>query len=247
MTTDPLIVRHPGPSRLIVLTGGRLLTAVLDALAARGEAHVALTGGSMGSAVIAALAEHPALDAVDWSRVHFWWGDERYLPAGDPDRNDTQNDDAGLRAIAGDSERVHRVGGPDAVDSAEEAARLYEEELRVHAPGTFDVVMLGVGPDGHVASLFPGHSAQRSSGSAVAVHDSPKPPATRVSLTAQRLSDAREVWFIVSGEDKAPAVANGVAGAPATQDSTGLVRGQLRTLWLVDEAAASAVTAPEGH
>lgn len=97
--TEPLLVVHPGPSRLITLTGGRLLTAVQDALAARGEAHVALTGGSMGSAVVAALADHPAHDVVDWSRVHFWWGDERFLPAGDAERNDTQNDEAGLRAL----------------------------------------------------------------------------------------------------------------------------------------------------
>lgn len=240
--TQPLLVVHPGPSRLITLTGGRLLTAVQDALAARGEAHVALTGGSMGSAVVAALADHPANDVVDWSRVHFWWGDERFLPVGDEDRNDTQNDAAGLRSLTGDSQRVHRVPGPDTVGTAEESARLYEEELRVHGNGTFDVVMLGVGPDGHVASLFPGHPVQQdSSGIAVAVHDSPKPPPTRVSLTAECLSRSRQVWFIVSGGDKAEAVAKGVDGAPAQQSSTGLVRGEERTLWLVDEAAASEV------
>lgn len=241
--TQPVLVVHPGPSRLITLTGGRLLTAVQDALAARDEAHIALTGGSMGSAVVAALADHPANDVVDWSRVHFWWGDERFLPAGDEDRNDTQNDAAGLRSLAGDSERVHRVPGPDAVETPEEAARRYEEELRTHGNGTFDVVMLGVGPDGHVASLFPGHPVQQdSSGIAVAVHDSPKPPPTRVTLTAECLSRSRQVWFIVSGRDKAEAVAKGAAGAPAQQSSTGLVRGQERTLWLVDEAAASQVT-----
>lgn len=245
--TDPLLVAHPSPSRLVTLTGGRLLTAVLDAIAARGEAHVALTGGSMGSAVVAALADHPAQDVVDWSRVHFWWGDERFLPAGDADRNDAQNDDAGLRSLTSDPQNVHRVPGPDAVDSAEEAARRYEEELRTRGSGTFDIVLLGVGPDGHVASLFPGHPMQQdSSGTAVAVHDSPKPPPTRVTLTAERLSRSRQVWFVVSGEDKATAVAKGVSGAPPAQDSTGLVRGQERTLWLVDEAAASDVEPVSG-
>ena len=240
--SDPLLVRHAGPSRLIVLTGGRLLTAVLDAVAARGEAHVALTGGSMGSAVVAALADHPAADAVDWSLVHFWWGDERFLPAGDPDRNDTQNDDAGLRSLTGDSQLVHRIAGPDEVDSAQESARLYEEELRTHGNGTFDIVLLGVGPDGHVASLFPGHPQQQAGDSiAVAIHGSPKPPPTRISLTAECLSRSRQVWFIVAGQDKADAVAKGVVGVTAAQSSTGLVRGQERTLWLVDEAAASQV------
>lgn len=241
-TPEPLLVRHPGPSRLVTLTGGRLLTAVLDAISARGTAHVALTGGTMGSAVVAALADHPAHDAVDWSLVHFWWGDERYLPAGDADRNDTQNDEAGLRDLTHGSDRVHRVPGPDEVDSAEEAARRYEEALREHGSQSFDIVLLGVGPDGHIASLFPGHPQQGAAETiAVAVHDSPKPPPTRVTLTAECLSRSREVWFIVSGADKAEAVAKGVAGAPAAESSTGLVRGMDRTLWLVDEAAAGAV------
>lgn len=239
---DPVLVRHPGPSRLVTLTGGRLLTTVLDAVAARGEAHVALTGGTMGSAVVAALADHPAHDAVDWSRVHFWWGDERYLPAGDAGRNDTQNDDAGLSSLTAGSDRVHRVPGPEEVDSAEEAARRYEERLREQGSGLFDVVLLGVGPDGHVASLFPGHPRQRAADTiAVAVHDAPKPPPTRVSLTAECLSRSREVWFVVSGADKAEAVAKGVSGAPPEESSAGLVRGLERTLWLVDEAAAELV------
>lgn len=238
----PLLVRHAGPSRLVTLTGGRLLIAVLDAIAARGTAHVALTGGTMGSAVIAALADHPAHDAVDWSRVHFWWGDERYLPAGDADRNDTQNDEAGLRALTLGSDRVHRVPGPDVTGSVEEAARRYEEELRRHGGDAFDVVLLGVGPDGHVASLFPGHPQQQANETiAVAVHDSPKPPPTRVSLTAECLSRARQVWFVVSGSDKADAVRQGMDGAPAPESSTGLVRGTDQTLWLVDEAAAAAI------
>lgn len=241
-TPEPLVVRHAGPSRLVTLVGGRLLMAVLDAIAARGTAHIALTGGTMGSAVVAALADHPAHDAVDWSRVHFWWGDERYLSAGDPDRNDTQNDEAGLRALTLGSDRVHRVPGPDETGSAEESAQRYEEELRAHGADAFDIVLLGVGPDGHVASLFPGHPRQTADEAiAIAVHDSPKPPPTRVSLTAECLSRSREVWFIVSGSDKAEAVAKGVAGAPAEESSTGLVRGRERTLWLVDEAAASQV------
>lgn len=239
-TPDPLVLTHATPGRLVTLAGARLLTAVQDAVAARGEAHVVLTGGSMGSAVVAALADHPAHDVVDWTRVHLWWGDERYLPAGDPERNDTQNDEAGLRELAHGSERVHRVPGPGEADSAEEAARQYAETLRAEGGATFDVVLLGVGPDGHIASLFPGHPAQLTAERlTVAVHDSPKPPQTRVSLTAECLSRSREVWFLVSGLEKAEAVAQGVVGAPAEASSAGLVRGTERTLWLVDEAAAT--------
>ncbi|WP_435198628.1 6-phosphogluconolactonase [Janibacter sp. GS2] len=240
---DPLLVRHAGPSRLVTVTGGRLLTAVLDAVAARGTAHVALTGGTMGSAVVAALADHPARDAVDWSCVHFWWGDERFLPAGDAERNDTQNDAAGLRSLTLGSDRVHRVPGPDEVGTAEESAQAYAQTLRDQGGETFDVVLLGVGPDGHIASLFPGHPRQQADDTiAIAVHDAPKPPPTRVSLTADCLSRARQVWFVVAGDDKAQAVAKGVSGAPADESSTGLVRGIERTLWLVDESAASDVS-----
>src|SRR5688500_13678645 len=85
------VVVHPTKQLLAEAAGARLVTALLDAQAARGLAHVALTGGSMGSAILAAVAASPAKDAVDWSAVHVWWGDERWLPAGDPERNETQN------------------------------------------------------------------------------------------------------------------------------------------------------------
>ena len=225
--STPVLVRHPDARTL------------LDAIAERGRADLSLTGGSMGGAVVEALAHHPQREIVDWTRVHVWWGDERYLPAGDPDRNDTQADAAGLTTLGLLPEHVHRAAGPDVSASAEASAAAYEQTLRSDGGGEWDVVLLGVGPDGHVASLFPGHPAQQSSDTlAVAVHDSPKPPPTRVSLTAGCLSRSREVWFVVAGEDKAGAVAKGVPGAPAEEVSTGLVRGLGRTLWLVDAAAA---------
>ena len=237
--STPVLVRHPDARTLAAVTAGRLVTTVLDAIAERGRADLSLTGGSMGGAVVEALAHHPQREVVDWTRVHVWWGDERYLPAGDPDRNDTQADAAGLTTLGLLPEHVHRAAGPDVSASAEASAAAYEQTLRSDGGGEWDVVLLGVGPDGHVASLFPGHPAQQSSDTlAVAVHDSPKPPPTRVSLTGGCLSRSREVWFVVAGEDKAGAVAKGVAGAPAEEVSTGLVRGLGRTLWLVDAAAA---------
>lgn len=240
MTATPLVLVHPDSETLAEMTAARLLTVVQEAVAARGRADLSLTGGSMGSAVVGALAGHPLRSLVDWTRVHVWWGDERYLPAGDPDRNDVQNDAAGLRLLGLLPEHVHRVAGPDASASPEESAAAYETALREHGGGEWDVVLLGVGPDGHVASLFPGHPAQLLDDAlAVAVHDSPKPPPTRVSLTTGCLSRAREVWFVVAGEDKAEAVAKGVAGAPAGESSAARVMAEGRTLWLVDEAAAS--------
>ncbi|GAA4402460.1 6-phosphogluconolactonase [Fodinibacter luteus] len=237
MTTT--VVVHPTRQGLADTAAARLVVALVDAQSARGEAHVSMTGGSMGSQLVSSLTRVPARDAVDWSRVHVWWGDERYLPAGDPDRNDTQNDEAGLSALGLDPATVHRVPGPDASASAEASARAYEATLRAHGGGAFDVMVLGVGPDGHVASLFPHHPAAASRDAiAIAVHDSPKPPPTRVSLTRECLERSREVWFLVSGADKADAVRRGVRGAPFETTPAAHVHGQERTLWLLDVDAA---------
>lgn len=237
--TDVEVVVHPGKQELGDAIAARLITAIADAQARRDVVHLSLTGGSLGSAIWASVAALPARSAVDWSRVELWWGDERYLPAGDKDRNDVQNDAAGLASLPLDPDRVHRVQGPDASESAEASATAYADSVRARVAGAFDVMILGVGPDGHVASLFPGHPAQQTTDAvAVAVHNSPKPPPDRVSLTFETLSRSREVWFVVAGADKAEAVAHGVRGASADQSSAAQVKGEERTLWLLDADAA---------
>jgi 6-phosphogluconolactonase len=122
-----------------------------------------------------------------------------------------------------------------------EAATAYGDELRAHGGGRFDVVMLSLGPDGHVASLFPGfpqldvHQAV-----AVAVTDSPKPPPERVSLSFDALNRTREVWFLVSGAGKAEAAAAALSGTADVHDAPSVgVHGQERTVWFLDEDAAS--------
>jgi 6-phosphogluconolactonase len=240
MSSEPTVVVHRSRSALADAAAARLVVALVDAQSARREAHVSLTGGSMGSEIVASLTRVPARDAVDWDAVHVWWGDERYLPLGDADRNDTQNDDAGLSSLGLDAAKVHRVEGPDTTGSAEESADAYAGALSEHGGGLFDVMVLGVGPDGHIASLFPHHPAAATTGSpAVAVHESPKPPPDRVSLTRECLERSREVWFLVSGGDKADAVRRGVGGAPFETTPAAHVHGVERTLWLVDADAAS--------
>lgn len=241
MSAEPLVVIHPSKRALADAAAARLVVALLDAQAARGEAHVALTGGSMGSAIIASLCAVPGRSALDWSTVSVWWGDERYLPAGDPDRNDTQNDAAGLHTLGLDEARIHRVAGPDSSSSAEASATAYGQALREQGSGAFDVVLLGVGPDGHVASLFPHHPAQRATGTpATAVHESPKPPPDRVSLTFECLSRTREVWFLVAGPDKARAVRAALAeGTDRWDVPASGPRGTEATRWLLDGDAAS--------
>ncbi|MBR7742218.1 6-phosphogluconolactonase [Phycicoccus sp. BSK3Z-2] len=240
MSAAPDVVVHPTKQALADAAAARLLVALVDAVADRGVAHVSMTGGSMGSEIVRSLAAQPAVDALDWDRVHVWWGDERYLPAGDQDRNDTQNDEAGLARLPLRPEHVHRVPGPDTTASAEEAAAAYAGTLRAEGGGAFDVMVLGVGPDGHVASLFPHHTAAATTGAlTVAVHDSPKPPPDRVSLTVECLERSREVWFLVAGSDKADAVRRGTTGSPFAETPAAHVHGTERTVWLLDRDAAT--------
>ena len=241
MTAAPRVVIHPDKQSLADAAAARLVTALLDAQTRSPEAQIALTGGSMGSAIVGAIAAVPGRSAVDWTRVRVWWGDERWLPAGDPDRNDTQNDAAGLGELGLDPAKVHRVAGPDTSESAEASAIAYAGTIREFGQKAWDVVLFGVGPDGHVASLFPHHLAQREQDAiAVAVHDSPKPPPDRVSLTFDCFERSHEVWFLVAGGDKADAVARALAPGTDRWDVPAAgPRGFDATLWLLDTDAAA--------
>ena len=246
--TPPLVLVHRDAALLAQAVAARLVTAIVDARAARGSASVVLTGGGIGTATLRSLRESPARDAIDWRRLDVWWGDERFLPTGSPDRNETQAREALLDAVDVDSARLHPMpasDGPDG-DDPEAAADRYAAELRSaarpedHAPvPAFDVLMLGVGPDGHVASLFPEAPALYDDRPVVAVRGAPKPPPTRLSLTRPSINAAREVWLVASGAEKAPAVHLALSGAGPVQVPAAGVRGRHRTLWLLDRDAAA--------
>jgi len=241
------VVVHPDANLLAETTAARLLVTLVDAQSHRAPLHVVLTGGTVGIRTLAAVAASPVRDAVDWSQVHLWWGDERFLPEGDPDRNETQARDALLTAL-GDAlpaANVHAVPALGAdVPTPEAAADAYAAELGRHAPEgarvpAFDVLLLGMGPDGHVASLFPGHPALGAQGATTGVHASPKPPPLRVSLAFEAIRTAREVWVVAAGAEKAPAVASALASAPVEETPAAGAFGTHRTLWLIDAAAAA--------
>ncbi|GAB2872229.1 6-phosphogluconolactonase [Streptomyces mayteni] len=244
MTATPRLVVHRDKELMAQATAARLITEVVDAQAARGSASVVLTGGRNGNGVLAALAGSPARDAVDWERVDLWWGDERFLPDGDPDRNVTQARRALLDELPLDPARVHAMPASDGRhgDDVDAAATSYAAELAV-AAGPFDVLMLGVGPDTHVASLFPGLPAVREEKrTVVAVREAPKPPPTRITLTLPAIRTARQVWLLAAGEDKAKAAATALVGdAEAVDAPAAGAHGTARTLWLLDRAAASAL------
>jgi 6-phosphogluconolactonase len=250
-----LVVVHPDKEVLAQAVAARLLTRVLDVQSVRSPVHVVLTGGTVGIASLAAGAASPLVPAVDWSGVHLWWGDERFLPDGDADRNETQAREAlldGLIAEHGLPEaNVHPMPGPTSVASPEEGAAAYAALLAAAGPGegdggtvpAFDVLLLGMGPDGHVASLFPGHEGLAARGTTTGVHGSPKPPPERVSLTFDAIRSAREVWIVAAGAEKAEQVAAALAGKPVTEVPAAGAVGQTRTLWLLDAEAAGATTA----
>lgn len=242
----PEVFVHSSGDLLAAAAAARCVTRLADAIAARGHAHLVLTGGGIGTKVLAAIAAAPARDAVDWRRVDFWWGDERFEPTGDPGRNETGARAALLDALRVPETRVHPVPGPDGPDGddPDAAARWYASELVPAAePGAevpaFDVLLLGIGPEGHVASIFPDSPAAHAGGSVVAVRNSPKPPSTRISLTFSAIQAAREVWVLASGAEKAEAVAEALSGASQERLPAAGARGRERTLFLLDEAAAA--------
>jgi 6-phosphogluconolactonase len=227
----------------------RAVTGLADAIAARGHAHLVLTGGGIGTKVMAAIAASPARDAVDWRLVDLWWGDERFEMTGDPERNETGARSALLDHLGLDPSRVHVIPGPDGPDGndPDAAAARYAAELTAAADGApvpaFDVLMLGIGSEGHVASIFPDSPAAHAGGTVVAVRHSPKPPPTRISLTFGALQAAREVWVLASGAEKAEAVARAVSGVSQVELPAAGARGTERTLFLVDAAAAAKLPA----
>jgi 6-phosphogluconolactonase len=241
--SETLVLVAPDPGVLASSVVARLVTKIIDAQALRGSAHVVLTGGRIAARVLQTVRELPAAEMIDWSRVDLWWGDERYLPAGDPDRNDTQARAALLDALPLEAGRVHAMPATDDPegDDPQAAAARYAAELAAAArPGQtlphFDVLMLGVGEDGHVASIFPGHPSFDETGVTAAVHDSPKPPPTRITLTLPTIRTAEEVWLIAAGPDKTDSVAAAIGGAelPAAAAT-----GTAKTIWLLDAEAAA--------
>jgi 6-phosphogluconolactonase len=247
--SNPEVFVHASGDLLASAAAARAVTRLADAVAARGRAHLVLTGGGIGTKVMAAIAASPARDAVDWRLVDLWWGDERFEVTGDPERNETGARSALLDHLDLDPFRVHVIPGPDGPngDDPDAAAARYAADLAAAADGAdvpaFDVLMLGIGPEGHVASIFPDSPAAHAGGTVVAVRNSPKPPPTRISLTFGALQAAREVWVLASGAEKAEAVAAAVSGVSQVKLPAAGARGRERTLFLLDEASAAKLPA----
>lgn len=246
MSTPEVLVHHEA-GLLAKAAAARLVTRMVDVQAAAGSASLVLTGGGIGTAVLAELAAAPARDAVDWGRLDIWWGDERFLPVGHRERNETGARQALLRHLDMDPARVHAMpgtGGPDGDDPEAAAARYAAWLSRATRPEdhgpvpSFDVLLLGIGTDGHVASLFPGLPALYDERPVVAVRGAPKPPPTRLTLTLPAIQCAREVWVLAAGTEKAGAVRLALSDVGPVQVPAAGARGRQRTLFLLDRGAA---------
>jgi 6-phosphogluconolactonase len=249
MTNERRVLVHPDKQALTGSVAARFLTKTVDIIDDLGEANVALTGGTVGIAVLEAVNSSPARDSVDWSKVHFWWGDERFVPKNSDDRNEKQAREALLDHIAVPPENIHPFPASDEVADIDEAATVYASELEAFAPDgashpRFDITFLGVGPDGHIASLFPDRSGIREAeATVVSVRDAPKPPPERLSLTRPVINASDRIWLVLAGADKASALGLALAGASYTEVPVAGAKGRKRTVFFVDKEAA--VDVPE--
>jgi len=208
-------------------------------LTSRGECHVVLTGGTVG---IALLRQVATTKHVNWSDVHIWWGDERFVPSDSSDRNDGQAWDALLARIEIPTENIHRIAAADSGETLDSAAALYAKDLENYFGADFphfDVTLLGVGPDSHVASLFPHLPGVGDLGhTVIPVRDSPKPPPERVSLTLPSINSSRRVWVVAAGTDKADAISAAMDAQSPDNAPVSAVHGVEETVFFVDEAAS---------
>lgn len=227
---------YPTPEAVSEAVANHMAGAMLTALA-HGDAHICITGGRGGHGALAALAQDPG---IDWGRVHVWWSDERFVPAGDPQRNDTMAKDALFDRVDLPVANLHPMPTSDQFEDIERAAQAYADELAAFGDPcpAFCVSILGMGEDGHVASLFPEHAGLHETRPAFPVTDSPKPPPRRISMSFDVINASESVIIIASGAGKADAVGLFVNDpGPLAVPAAG-VHGRVSTLLAIDEAAA---------
>jgi 6-phosphogluconolactonase len=236
VATRPEILLHAGADEVAEAMAARLMARLAEIQRDFRVPQLALTGGRIATRAYQKLANDGPNSAVDWSRIELWWGDERFVPADHADRNAKQALDLLAAPLALNPDRIHEMPASDGGLDLDQAADAYAREL---GEVSFDICLLGMGPDGHVASIFPEHPSSYADGNVIAVRSSPKPPPERISLTLPVINRSQEVWFVVSGADKAAAAKMALLGAGAVQLPAGGVSGVERTLWLLDRDAAA--------
>lgn len=238
------IVRFASREALVEDAARRWANAAAQAVSERGRFSVALAGGSTPRPLYQMLASEPYASALPWEATFVFWGDERRVPPGHPDSNYGMAADVLLNHVPVPRDHVYRMDGEDLANSA---ARAYDRALAYHFDlgprdmPRFDLILLGLGADGHTASIFPGTRAVSDRSNRVLVYTVPQLHSERMTLTLPVLNNARHVLFLASGEDKAAALAAVTQGTyrPSTLPAQAVDPQDGTLVWLVDAAAAS--------
>lgn len=242
MHVPPEILVLPDVAAVQQAAAERVLDAATARVAAAGRFSLALSGGNTPRGLYQILAQEPLRSKIPWSQIHVLWGDERYVPYDDPDSTYLMSRTALLDHVPIPADQIYPM--PTSYADPQEAAQVYSGHVQAlldAGHGQIDLVLLGIGPDGHTASLFPHHPALDVADDAlvVAVDGSPKPPPRRLTLTASALNRAALVMFLVAGADKAETVQRILRGPVQPRDLPAQLihppRG--RVVWLLDEAA----------
>ncbi len=206
----------------------QILIAIENGLLAQGVFHLVLTGGTLGVQISNSLKSAFNAAPEMYKGLHIWWSDERFVNLDSSERNAAPFHGT----LTNSNIQVHESLAPNSPASIEDAVENYRGALE---GVTVDLNILGVGPDGHVASLFPGIADLDDLRNIFAITDSPKPPAMRISFTMKFINEAREIWIVASGESKADAVAKIIEGDLSIPAS--YVSAQVRTRLIVDQAS----------
>ena len=233
-----LVSRFPNSAAVAEQVALDLLSFVRETLERKARVDIALTGGTLGIATLAAASQLPFSD-LDLSRIHIWWGDERYVAADSLDRNAVQARNAWLRTLGITDENIHEFPSSESGLTVSEAAQKFNEEF-LESGIHFDLMLMGMGPDGHIASLFPGKDNWKTTVAVTYEENSPKPPSQRLSFSYAEINNSNQIWFTVAGSDKAAAVAVAFGDDPESLP-VGRARGKEKTVWYVDQTAGNLV------
>ena len=228
------VLRFPSDDALVEDAASMLLNHLVQRQEHQAQVHLCLTGGRIANRIYAAFAQLAAERDFDASTLHLWWGDEHFVGTTDPERNALQSLALLARSLQLKSAQIHPMPASDGNADPDESAFTYAQEL---GDTIFDLCLLGMGPDGHVASIFPHHpSSEPTTLSVIGVTEAPKPPAERISLSVATINRSRSVWLWVNGSEKADAVARALSGDEELPAA--VVSGVESTLWFLDECAA---------
>jgi len=237
------VVIAPTRSDVATLVADKFLVRAQKTIKRTGAFRVVLTGGSVATEVLQAIARHQKTPDLDWSRVWLCWGDERFVDSDDSERNDAQADQALLDSLNLDPTQIVRFPAANEGLDLDDAATQFRARLQQMGPAgqwpEFDLALAGMGPDGHVLSVFPGRDEALADQPDIrAVRNSPKPPAERLTMTLPLVNRSARVWLVVTGAEKAAALGLALAEVATLEVPAAGLAGRESTKVFIDQELA---------